>query len=98
NATILHLFSNMFALWIFGSVLENVWGPKRFLIFYMVCGLGAAFCHLGVLGYQYSVIEKAFELYQSNPTLDQFMLFYQQHITLLLNPQTINLQELKNTW
>ncbi len=45
----MHLIGNMFALWIFGSVLENLWGPQRFLIFYLVCGLGAALCHLIVL-------------------------------------------------
>lgn len=38
----LHLLFNMFALWMFGRVLENVWGPKRFFIFYFVTGLGAA--------------------------------------------------------
>ncbi len=37
-----HIFSNMFALWMFGSVLENVWGPKRFLLYYLVTGIGAA--------------------------------------------------------
>ena len=36
-----HLLFNMFALWMFGSVLEQVWGPKRFLTFYMVTGIGA---------------------------------------------------------
>jgi len=36
-----HLFFNMFALWMFGSTLENMWGSKRFLIFYLLCGLGA---------------------------------------------------------
>lgn len=36
-----HLFFNMFALWMFGSTMENVWGSKRFFIFYMVCGIGA---------------------------------------------------------
>ena len=36
-----HIFFNMFALWMFGRVLEQVWGPKRFLIYYMVCGIGA---------------------------------------------------------
>ena len=46
---ILHLFFNMFSLWMMGSVLENVWGPKRFLTFYMVCGLGAALAHMIVL-------------------------------------------------
>jgi membrane associated rhomboid family serine protease len=38
-----HLLFNMFALWMFGRVLEQVWGPKRFLIYYLVTGLGAAF-------------------------------------------------------
>lgn len=36
-----HIFFNMFALWMFGNSIENAWGPKRFLIFYMVCGIGA---------------------------------------------------------
>lgn len=36
-----HIFFNMFALWMFGNTLENAWGPKRFLIFYFVCGIGA---------------------------------------------------------
>jgi membrane associated rhomboid family serine protease len=44
-----HIFFNMFALWMFGSVLENFWGPKRFLTFYVVCGVGAAALHLCIL-------------------------------------------------
>ena len=36
-----HLFFNMFALWMFGSVIERVWGPKKFLFYYIVCGIGA---------------------------------------------------------
>jgi len=47
-----HLFFNMFALWTFGSVLENLWGPKKFLIFYFTCGLGAALCHMIVLYFE----------------------------------------------
>lgn len=43
-----HLFFNMFALFMFGSVLERVWGPKRFLLFYFVTGLGAVALHLAV--------------------------------------------------
>ena len=38
---IFHLLFNMFALWMFGSILENYLGSKRFLIFYFICGLGA---------------------------------------------------------
>ena len=47
-----HLFFNMFALWMFGKVLENVWGGKKFLIYYMITGLGAAAIHLGVSQYE----------------------------------------------
>ena len=36
-----HIFFNMFAVWMFGRVLENIWGPKKFLVFYLVCGIGA---------------------------------------------------------
>jgi membrane associated rhomboid family serine protease len=41
-----HIFFNMFNLWMFGRVLESVWGSKKFLIFYLVCGVGAAVAHL----------------------------------------------------
>ena len=37
----MHILFNMFALWMFGNVLENVWGPKRFLNFYLISGIGA---------------------------------------------------------
>src|SRR5438045_7860532 len=43
-----HILFNMYALWMFGSVLERVWGPKRFLIFYLVCGLGAGVAQMMV--------------------------------------------------
>lgn len=37
-----HFFFNMFALWMFGTTIERTWGAKRYLIYYFVCGLGAA--------------------------------------------------------
>lgn len=49
-----HLFFNMFALWMFGNTLENLWGSKRFLLFYMVCGIGAGLCQELVQYIQYS--------------------------------------------
>ena len=39
-----HLFFNMFALWMFGCVVERVWGPKKFLFYYISCGVGAGLC------------------------------------------------------
>lgn len=41
-----HIFFNMFNLWMFGRILENVWGSKKFLSFYLICGLGAAAAYL----------------------------------------------------
>ena len=49
-----HLFFNMFALWMFGNTLENIWGSKRFLLFYMVCGIGAGICQEVVQYIQYA--------------------------------------------
>jgi len=45
---LLHIFSNMYALFLFGTMLERVWGPQRFLIFYFLTGFGAELLHLGV--------------------------------------------------
>lgn len=36
-----HIFFNMFALWMFGCIVERTWGPKKFLTYYIVCGVGA---------------------------------------------------------
>jgi membrane associated rhomboid family serine protease len=41
-----HILFNMFALWSFGTMLERVWGPKKFLIFYFACGLAAGIAQL----------------------------------------------------
>lgn len=45
HGNLTHLVFNMFALWMFGNVIENTLGAKKFLIFYFVCGLGAALCY-----------------------------------------------------
>ena len=41
HANFEHILFNMFALWMFGCVVENVWGPKKFLFYYIFCGVGA---------------------------------------------------------
>jgi membrane associated rhomboid family serine protease len=57
-----HIIFNMLVLWMFGRVLENIWGPKRFLIFYIACGLGAAALHLAV---QYFRAEQLWDAVQA---------------------------------
>jgi membrane associated rhomboid family serine protease len=46
NIEFMHILFNMYALWMFGTALERVWGPKKFLIFYLVCGLAAGVAQL----------------------------------------------------
>jgi membrane associated rhomboid family serine protease len=71
-----HIFFNMFALWMFGAILENYWGGKRFLIFYMVTGIGAGLCHLAVLYYEMAPIADMF--HQLSPDQQQELLYSQQ--------------------
>ena len=54
-----HLFFNMYTLMIFGTVLERIWGSKKFLLFYFVTGIGAALCHSLVLHLQYDALMEA---------------------------------------
>lgn len=56
HANFQHIFFNMFALWMFGRVLEQVWGPKRFLLFYMLCGIGAGLIQELVQYIEYAIV------------------------------------------
>ena len=44
HANFEHIFFNMLAFWMFGRILEQAWGAKKYLIFYLVCGVGAGIC------------------------------------------------------
>lgn len=76
---ITHLLFNMLALWMFGSILENLWGAKRFLIFYMLCGLGAALLHLAVLYVELTPVAEAFARY---PASEQESIVYLREFAL----------------
>src|SRR5215212_8347467 len=63
-----HILFNMLALWMFGSQLENYWGAKRFLQFYLICGIGAGLLHLGVL---YVELEPVWKVIRMMPAEEQ---------------------------
>ena len=63
-----HIFFNMFAVFMFGTTLEHVWGPKRFLTFYIVSGLGAAMIQEAVWLYEIHMLAEANQL-----SFDQIM-------------------------
>lgn len=70
----MHIFFNMFGLVMFGSALEQFWGGKKFIFFYISCGLGAALLHTGIQYYQFQkVLELANDLQLSNDTIRQII-------------------------
>jgi len=95
----LHLLFNMYALFIFGQILENVWGPKRFFIYYMVCGLGAAFVHETVILFQYNKLMSVISPEQLQLVLDEGTSYFHQgkvftdatmqSLQILLNTPTV---------
>ena len=81
HGSIGHIFGNMLALWMFGAILENLWGPRRFLIFYLVCGLGAALSHMIVLymGNQNMIHDYNIYLSSGGNNYNQALLFVQKY-------------------
>ncbi|MDI1355420.1 MAG: rhomboid family intramembrane serine protease [bacterium] len=64
-----HILFNMLGVYIFGQVLEQVWGPKRYLIFYMVTGLGAALAQYIIMHFEISDVLRAVNNEIANPAL-----------------------------
>jgi len=94
-----HLFFNMYALFIFGQVLEQVWGPKRFFIYYLVSGLGAAFIHETVILFQYEKLMNVISPDQLSLVLNEGTSYFREGkfftdatmkgLQLLLNTPTV---------
>lgn len=72
-----HILFNMFALWMFGSTMENYWGGKRFLVYYMITGLGAA-------AMQMAVNETQIFLAAAEMTAEQILMVEQEGLSLLM--------------
>jgi membrane associated rhomboid family serine protease len=96
HADFWHLFFNMFALYMFGGILENVWGPKRFFIYYMICGLGAAFTHEAVLAIQYNQLAQSIGPENLQMVIDQGTTLFRQGQGFT-DPEMLKLQMLLNT-
>jgi membrane associated rhomboid family serine protease len=88
HANFQHIIFNMFALWMFGYVMENYWGSKRFLIFYVVCGIGAAITQTFVNWLSFFPLETALSAYNNAPGINSFISFathYPPHTQELLD-------------
>ncbi len=78
-----HLFFNMFALWMFGNALENVWGGKRFLIYYLITGIGAALLHYLVYYFEIRPEIHAINTFMDNPSFESLNAFFSEYKIIL---------------
>lgn len=91
-----HIFFNMFALWMFGYILENVWGTRRFLIYYLICGIGAGLVHTMVIGLTSLPVLNAINAYAADPSPDALIQLYNDHFHNIINSKWIT--EVTNSW
>jgi len=70
-----HILFNMFALWMFGNTLENVWGSKKFLIYYLLTGIGAAIVYTFWISFEIQPVVQAVDQFLNNPSLEGFAIF-----------------------
>jgi membrane associated rhomboid family serine protease len=80
HGSVTHIFMNMFMLWMFGRVLEQVWGGKRFLIYYLFTGLGAATLHIFVTHLEMSALLKDVTALTNTPSAEVFTSFLKEHL------------------
>ena len=80
-----HLFGNMLAVLIFGPMLEQVWGSKKFLTFYLVTGVGAGILYATINFYEVSQVQTASEEYIMNPDPEAFNFFITEHAPRFYN-------------
>jgi membrane associated rhomboid family serine protease len=77
HAGVAHLFFNMFALVMFGSQLEALMGPRRFLFYYFFCAIGGAVLHMSVDYFQISHLESLAGSFADHPTSETFHRFFE---------------------
>jgi len=94
HANFMHLFFNMFALYMFGKILEMVWGPRRFLIYFFVTGLGAAVLHSFVVYLEMSSMERTATAFYNTPSPELLAAFVKSYY----GQQIPQITDLINNW
>ncbi|KAA9332301.1 rhomboid family intramembrane serine protease [Hymenobacter busanensis] len=79
HSGLMHIFSNMFGLISFGPMLEQRWGEKRFLLFWMVCGVGAGLIYSGIRYYELSQMYDAVQAFRAAPSGTAFSDFFRDY-------------------
>lgn len=86
HASFMHLLGNMFGLYMFGSLLERIWGAQRFLFFYFFCGIGAGLLYMGIQHFvDFADFRRATEIVLSDPS-SMHLYDYAQHYQVISLP------------
>ncbi len=94
HASWMHVFSNMFALFIFGPLLEQFFGPRRFFLFYMVTGIGSGILYSGTQYFEMHKLQVSTEHYIQHPGPDNFSdLVASNHKIFSVFPSTNKIEE-----
>jgi membrane associated rhomboid family serine protease len=93
-----HIFFNMFALWMFGSALENYWGPKKFIIYYLITGVGAALIHYGVLYFELKPTLVQINSFISDPSISGFKEFVESKYFIRTQEIDLNFEIFRKTY
>lgn len=93
-----HIAINMFVLWMFGSPLESIWGTKKFLFFYFICGLGASLLFLVISGWELNTLEDDVNAYLDSPTYQEFVAFADENMESLPPQFAEQVEEFRNDW
>lgn len=81
HANVMHIFFNMFAIWMFGTMLEKIWGGKKFLMFYLITGFGAILIHLTVSIIDIEPLYRDAQIFFDNPNPDDFSVIISQYFS-----------------
>ncbi len=90
HGDIWHIFGNMLALWMFGAALENLWGSKRFLNYYILTGVGAAIFHLGIRTVELNKTAQNLNTFINAPSIAHFEDYINQEVTAAYQPDFLN--------
>jgi len=91
HGSVSHIFFNMFALWMFGYTLENVWGGKRFLTYYLITGIGAALVHMLVMWIGISGMQSEISSIMKDPNPQAFTAFMEKNQEYIKNETELKL-------
>ncbi|MDY6348484.1 MAG: rhomboid family intramembrane serine protease [Bacteroidales bacterium] len=95
HGNFMHIFFNMFALWMFGAAVENYWGTRRFIIYYLVAGIGAAITHYLITFVQIHPMMVLLDTFLNDPSIETYKALVDGNKSMMFKPMLdANLQYL----